>query len=73
MRRAKGFYVPPKKTFIVHGEGNAQTTLKAKLEEIESSISVDIDTADAEIVVKIDNMEKILPHLTRIERFTTKA
>ena len=34
MRRAKGFSNPPKKTFIIHGEWTAQTTLKAKLEEI---------------------------------------
>lgn len=34
MRRAKGFSMPPKKTFIVHGEGTAQTALRAKLEEI---------------------------------------
>ncbi|MFA7298831.1 MAG: MBL fold metallo-hydrolase [Candidatus Absconditabacterales bacterium] len=34
MRRAKGFNKAPKKTFIIHGEGNAQTTLKGKLEEI---------------------------------------
>lgn len=34
MRRAKGFSTPPKKTFIVHGEGSAQTALQAKLEGI---------------------------------------
>lgn len=34
MRRAKGFNKAPKKTFIIHGEWNAQTTLKWKLEEI---------------------------------------
>lgn len=34
MRRAKWFTTPPKKTFIIHGEGTAQTTLKSKLEEI---------------------------------------
>jgi metallo-beta-lactamase family protein len=28
MRWAKGFATPPKKTFIMHGEGNAQTALK---------------------------------------------
>ncbi len=34
MRRAKGFMKAPKMTFIVHGEGTAQTTLQTKLEEI---------------------------------------
>ena len=34
LRWAKGFTKAPKKTFIVHGEGNAQTALKSKLEEI---------------------------------------
>jgi metallo-beta-lactamase family protein len=28
LRRAKGFTKAPKKTFIIHGEGNAQVTLK---------------------------------------------
>ncbi len=32
IRRAKGFTHPPKKTFIVHGEGTAQTALKSRLE-----------------------------------------
>ena len=34
VRRAKGFTKPPMKTFIVHGEGNAQTVLKSRLEGI---------------------------------------
>jgi len=34
LRRAKGFTKAPRKTFIVHGEWTAQTTLKWKLEEI---------------------------------------
>jgi metallo-beta-lactamase family protein len=34
MRRAKGFTKAPIKTFIVHGEGTAQTSLRSKLEEI---------------------------------------
>ena len=34
MRRAKGFTHPPRKTFIIHGEGNAQTNLKSELEKI---------------------------------------
>jgi metallo-beta-lactamase family protein len=34
LRRAKGFTKAPTKTFVVHGEGSAQTTLKSKLEEI---------------------------------------
>lgn len=34
MRRAKGFTKPPRKTFIVHGEWTAQTTLKWELEKI---------------------------------------
>jgi len=34
VRRAKGFVKPPMKTFIVHGEGNAQVVLKSRLEEI---------------------------------------
>lgn len=34
MRRAKWFTHPPKKTFIMHGEWNAQLALKWKLEEI---------------------------------------
>ena len=28
LRWAKGFTKPPQKTFIIHGEGNAQTTLQ---------------------------------------------
>lgn len=34
MRRAKGFTKPPIKTFIIHGEGNAQIALQEKLEAI---------------------------------------
>jgi metallo-beta-lactamase family protein len=34
MRRAKWFTRPPKKTFIVHGEWNAQTALQSNLEKI---------------------------------------
>lgn len=34
LRWAKGFTKAPKKTFIIHGEWTAQTTLKWKLEEI---------------------------------------
>lgn len=34
MRRAKGFTTPPRKTFIVHGEWAAQTTLQWELEKI---------------------------------------
>lgn len=34
MKRAKGFTKAPKKTFIIHGEWTAQTTLEGKLEEI---------------------------------------
>ena len=34
LRRAKGFAKAPRKTFIIHGEWNAQTTFKTKLEEI---------------------------------------
>jgi hypothetical protein len=34
MRRAKGFTKPPRKTFVVHGEWTAQTTLKWELEKI---------------------------------------
>lgn len=34
MRRAKWFTKAPEKTFIIHGEWTAQTTLKSKLEEI---------------------------------------
>ena len=34
MRRAKGFTKAPKKTFIIHGEWSAQTTLRSKLEKI---------------------------------------
>lgn len=34
MKRAKGFTKPPRKTFIVHGEGTAQTTLQEKLKKI---------------------------------------
>ncbi|MFA7717534.1 MAG: MBL fold metallo-hydrolase RNA specificity domain-containing protein [Candidatus Absconditabacterales bacterium] len=34
MGRAKGFSKAPKKTFIVHGEGNAQTALQSNLEKI---------------------------------------
>ncbi len=32
IRRAKWFTTPPTKTFIIHGEGNAQTTLQSRLE-----------------------------------------
>ncbi len=34
MKRAKGFIIPPKKTFIIHGEGNAQVAIKKRLEQI---------------------------------------
>ena len=34
IKRAKWFTKAPLKTFIVHGEGNAQTALKSRLEEI---------------------------------------
>lgn len=34
MRRAQGFIKAPKKTFIIHGEGNAQLAMRTKLEEI---------------------------------------
>lgn len=34
MRRAKGFTKVPTKTFIVHGEGNAQVNIKSELEKI---------------------------------------
>ncbi len=34
LRWAKGFTKPPQKTFIIHGEGNAQIALKSRLEEI---------------------------------------
>ena len=34
MRWAKGFEKAPTKTFIMHGEGTAQTAIQAKLEEI---------------------------------------
>jgi len=31
---ANGFTTPPKKTFVVHGEGEAQVALKGNLEKI---------------------------------------
>jgi len=34
MRRAKWFTKPPQKTFIIHGEGHAQTAIEARLQEI---------------------------------------
>jgi len=40
LRRAKGFTHPPKKTFIVHGEGTAQTALQSKLEELGFTCSI---------------------------------
>lgn len=40
LRRAKGFTTPPKKTFIVHGEGEAQSTLKQNLEKLGFDCSI---------------------------------
>ena len=34
LRRAKGFTIPPKKTFIIHGEWNAETALESELKKI---------------------------------------
>lgn len=34
LRRAKGFTNPPKKTFIVHGEPDAESALESELKKI---------------------------------------
>ena len=47
MRRAKGFTKAPKKTFIIHGEGNAQVAMKTNLEAI--GFTCEIPTIKEEI------------------------